>query len=91
MNGEMLIVWAYKQKRNSNDHRNPNFTHASLSVFVVAEPVRNSFTANPCDYGFDFDVEGTGTSSPFTTSRPAQSLPEVDALEFEAAFHYFIS
>ena len=63
---------------------------ASLSVFVVAEPVAEPIYANPCDYGFDFDAEELVTAN-LPDSLPAQSLPEVDALEFEAAFHYFLS
>jgi len=63
---------------------------ASLNVFVVVETVAEPIYANPCDYGFDFDAEELAPTS-LPASLPAQSLPEVDALEFEAAFHYFLS
>jgi|PlaIllAssembly_1097288.scaffolds.fasta_scaffold1484349_1 hypothetical protein len=65
-------------------------TPARLSEFVVALPIAEPIYANPCDYGFDFDAEELAPTS-LPASLPAQSLPEVDALEFEAAFHYFLS
>lgn len=65
-------------------------TPARLREFVVAFPIAEPIYANPCDYGFDFDVEELEPAS-LPASLPAQPLPEVDALEFEAAFHYFLS
>ncbi|MBI5354051.1 MAG: hypothetical protein HZB50_15520 [Chloroflexi bacterium] len=64
---------------------------ATFCTFIVAEP--KPIYADSRDYGFDFDEEENAREllAPLPASLSIQSFPEVDADEFEQAFHYFLS
>ena len=62
-----------------------------LCNFVLApeEPI----FADSRDYGFDFDEEEIGREllTPLPACFSMQTIPEVEAGEFEKVFHYFLS
>ena len=64
---------------------------ATICNFLVAlsEPIQ----ASSRDYGFDFDEEEIACEllTPLPTTLSTQTIPEVDADEFEQVFHYFLS
>lgn len=62
-------------------------------AFAFALPVAESFQANSRDYGFDFDEDELGREllAPLPFNFANQSLPEVDADEFEKTLHYFLA
>ena len=71
---------------------NQMLTHpATICNFRVALP--EPIQASSRDYGFDFDEEEIGREllAPLPASLSTQTIPEVDADEFEKVFHYFLS
>lgn len=67
-------------------------THpATICNFLVAlsEPIQ----ASSRDYGFDFDEEEIAHEllAPLPASISTQTIPAVEADEFEKDFHYFLS
>lgn len=63
----------------------------TFCTIVVAEP--EPIHATSRDYGFDFEEDEIGREllAPLPASLPVQAFPEVEAEEFEQAFHYFLS
>jgi len=67
-------------------------THpATICNFLVALP--EPIHASSRDYGFDFDEEEIALEllAPLPASLSTQTIPEVEADEFEKVFHYFLS
>lgn len=58
-------------------------------LVALSEPIQ----ASSRDYGFDFDEDEIAREllAPLPISLSAQSIPEVEADEFEKVFHYFLS
>ena len=67
-------------------------TPAIFCTFLVA-PSEEPISAPSRDYGFDFDEEKLAREmlAPLPIASAAPTTPEVEANEFEKAFHYFIS
>lgn len=67
-------------------------TPAIFCTFLVALP-EESINASSRDYGFDLDEEELAREmlAPLPAASAAPTIPEVEADEFEKAFHYFIS
>lgn len=68
-------------------------THVSLCEFVFVLPIAEQICADSRDFGFDFDEEEIGREllAPPPGKFANQSLPEVDADEFEERFSWFVS
>ena len=64
---------------------------ATICNFLVALP--ESIHASSRDYGFDFDEEEIAHEllAPLPASLSTQTIPAVEADEFEKDFHYFLS
>ena len=60
--------------------------------FIIALPEELIY-ASSRDYGFDFDEEEIGHEllAPLPASLSTQTIPAVEADEFEKDFHYFLS
>ena len=71
---------------------------ATIFNFFVVLPDENVLPEQPIcassrDYGFDFDEEELAREllAPLPASLSTQTIPEVEADEFEKVFHYFLS
>jgi hypothetical protein len=64
---------------------------AIICNFLVALP--EPIQACSRDYGFDFDAEEIGREllTPLPATLSTQTIPQVDAAEFEQVFHYVLS
>ena len=65
---------------------------AMICNFLVAIPEEPIY-ASSRDYGFDFDEEEIAHEllAPLPASLSTQTIPAVEADEFEKDFHYFLS
>jgi hypothetical protein len=68
-------------------------TCPSVTCNFVIRPAEEVIRAYSSDYGFDFDEEELGREllAPLPAGLADQSIPEVDAGEFEKVFQYFLS
>lgn len=64
-----------------------------LCEFAFALPIAEPICADSRDYGFDVDEEEIGREllAPSPVEFANQSLPEVEADEFEERFAWFVS